>query len=578
MASRSVRRNGYQPNVDLLPVDYHGLEIQGELRSHTENFRLTKEEITQGKRRRRNSTSDSRTSATIQASGPDHRFNDIAIPESGIRDGLNAIKFMPPYPNVQDFTRRSARWDDEEQASVSENEALDISDSSLSDSISDFSDFSDFEPSARFGANALKQNTRSASKVTSTTPVPHTGNKLAKGSTNKGLPIDGIFYKCYAENCNYEHTRRFNFSIHWKRDAKHPGTFDLQKVLQCSRDQAGRITTVPYGSVNPSQQRSLFGMEDNDAMPETSLSTSSSDMETTAPYSKKSKALTTESRTTTRTASRAAAFTDQQTTQQDLNSPSQDLSAPDNQSSSARIYSSLECQIFRKLTDVPKDFPAHITPLISHGPLDTGSTNMKDCRFFCPECDKCFTQTHNVASHFSSNHGKKYSKNDRARTVFCQVTLTQKWANIDAKPVDDTILPRLQQIRRAGMQTPLSGQQASITVADKAIDKQADAELTTPTNASRERVTRMQAVKKAILAVTSTSSTSLRQPAWDETNEPAEGSGGWRGKRARKSDGNAEEEGMEGGGEEEGSSVQEPAKRRKMTLAEYMALGRGSQA
>ena len=471
MASRNLRRSDDMPSNDLLPINYHGLETKEELRAYTEQFHLAKEEISQGKRRRRNSTNDCRTQATIEASGPDHRFNDIAIEDSGIRDSLNAIKFMPPYPSVQDYTRRSARWDDIEQVSASENEELE--ESILLGSLSDSSNFA---PHARTGAKASKRGTRSHSESTSIKTVPAARQGSTNVSTSKVSTTDGIFYKCYATNCNYQHARRSNFSIHWKRDAKHPGTFDLAKVLQCSQDQAGKITTVPYGNIKSHRQRLSSGTRHEVDIEEASMAASSSDVEDTTPSSGMRKVPFADLQRATRTTSSTVPITNEATTQQESNTAIKEIPDNTSQSSSVHIYSSSECQIYRRLADVPADFPAHTTPLITHGAPDTNSlkTSTTDCRFFCPECDKCFTQTHNVASHFGRHHGKQYSKNDRARTVCCRVTISQNGVNIDAKPLDDTILPRLQQIRQDRNQTVQSQGAANVSTSNVDIQIQKD--------------------------------------------------------------------------------------------------------
>ena len=452
MASRNLRCNEFQLSEELLPVDYHGLETKGELRAHVEQFRATKDEIAQGKRRRRNSTNDCRTRATIQAAGPDRRFDDIEIAESGMREGLSAIRFMPSYPMVQDFTRRSARWgDDIEQLSDSKEEELDNS-----SSLSSISDDSDIVPMARTRANASKQSTAASSKPTPIKTATDARRGSVTASNSKGSTTDSIFYKCYADKCKYQHARRSNFSIHWKRDAKHPGTFDLGKVLQCSQDQAGNITIAPYGNIKTHRQRLSFGTGHQVDVKDTSTSATISDVDASVPNPRKRKAPSSEPQISTRVASTTASVDDEEVTQQDSNSTTKNIPARLTQTSSAQVYSSLECQIFKRLADVPANFPAHLSPLITNGLPDTGSSDMTDCRFFCPGCDKCFTQTHNVASHFSRHHGKKYSKNDRARTICCRVTTSQNGVNIDAKPTDDTILPRLRQIRQDRVQNSSS--------------------------------------------------------------------------------------------------------------------------
>jgi hypothetical protein len=465
MASRGFRSNEDQLSEELLPIDYHGLETEGKLRDHTEQFRIAKKEIVQGKRRRRNSTSDSRNLATIRAAGPDDRFEDIAIADSGLRDGLAATRFMPSYPNVQDYTRRSARWGDLEQASTSEEN--EVQDSSALDSLSDDEDF---PIKTRRAAKGLKQTSPSDLKSTTMKTITDATRGSAGESTSKAPTTDGIFYRCYATGCNYEHARRGNFSIHWKRDAKHPGTFELKKVLQCTRDHNGNITTTPYGNISTHRQRLSLAIGHEVRLEEKSISASSSDVEVAAPESNKIKTPAAGSRKSTRTASTAGPVTNQETARQDHSATTQEFPAQTSQTSSMRNYSSLECKIFKKLVDVPEEFPTDLTPLITHGVPDSTA----DYRFFCPECEKCFTQTHNVASHFTRHHGGKYSKNDRARTVFCRVTIS------NLKPIDDTILPRLKQIRQQRTQAVLSQAAASISarVADFHTQEEAPLDLT----------------------------------------------------------------------------------------------------
>ena len=240
-------------------------------------------------------------------------------------------------------------------------------------------------------------------------------------------------------------------------------------MLQCTRDQAGKITTVPYGNINMHRQRMSSGTGHEGSAKQTSVSTSSSDVEAAVPESRKRKAPAADSHVLTRTTSTAFSTSDNEITCQDSAPTNKDLIVQASATSSARIYSSLECQMFKRLTDVPATFPPNVSPLITHGTPDTGSQDLKDCRFFCPECEKCFTQTHNVASHFSRNHGRQYSKNERARTVFCRVTVS------DAKPVDDTVLPRLNQIRRQRAQTAQSQEAANISPSNASILTQTDA-------------------------------------------------------------------------------------------------------
>ena len=470
MASGGVRSNEFQANEELLPLNYHGLEIESKLKAHVEQFRVAKEEIATGKRRRRNSTSDCRLQATIEADGPDSRFNDIKIEESGLRDGLAATRFMPFYPNVQDFTRRSSRWEDLEQASALEDDKFQSS-SSL-DSLSD----SDFPIKSRKNVNAAKQSTPPDSESTNMKTLPTTRRASVKATTGNGSTTNGIFYRCYAPGCKYQHARRSNFSIHWKRDAKHSGIFDLSKVLQCTRDQHGKITTTPYGNIKTHRQRLSLGTKDEVPVEEKHLCASSSEADDVVPMSRKRKAMSADSQKATRGASITGLGAEKEAKQQDSDSTSKELSAQSTQISSAHTYNSLECQIFRRLADVPTDFPAHLTPLITHGAPDSEpfKTSTTDIRFFCPECDKCFTQTHNVASHFSRHHGKQYSKNDRARTVCCRVTVSQNGVNIDAKPVDDTVLPRLQKIRLDRVQAPSSGESRNISASNTGIRSRKD--------------------------------------------------------------------------------------------------------
>jgi hypothetical protein len=442
-----------------MPIDDHGLNSTQQLRAHAEQFQKVKTDIERGKRRRRNSDSDPRSIIAIRAAGPDGRFDEIAIEDSGIRDGLAATFSMPAFPYVQDFDRstrwvaKSTRWVVEKPPSVSQE------DSELSSSVEVSSE--EFSPTlipvkrsvASKGRKVVKTKARLPQKPASTAP------KSFKSLTSAKAPTASVTYKCYAKGCKYTHARRGNFSIHWKRDAKHKGSFKLGHILQCSLDiKTGKITTIPYGQVKtyrpkPSLERST-GLTDDTSEEDIKAKTPTAKAdEGERPIRKRKAAADEESSCEEaprkiRTRSSTVLATDTKISLQGPDSPTSDFQINSARANDPRPYTALECKIFKRPKDVPANFPADLTPLISHGvsKSDQASTQESDLRYFCPQCHKCWTQAHNVASHFLKTHGKKYNENDRARTIVCCTPVSKSRANIDAKPVDATILPRLVQL------------------------------------------------------------------------------------------------------------------------------------
>jgi hypothetical protein len=674
-----------------MPIDDHGLNSTQQLRAHAEQFQKVKTDIERGKRRRRNSDSDPRSIIAIRAAGPDGRFDEVAIEDSGIRDGLAATFSMPAFPYVQDFDRstrwvaKSTRWVVEKPPSVSQE------DSELSSSVEVSSE--EFSPTpipvkrsvASKGRKVVKTKARLPQKPASTAP------KSFKSLTSAKAPTASVTYKCYAKGCKYTHARRGNFSIHWKRDAKHKGSFKLGHILQCSLDiKTGKITTIPYGQVKtyrprPSLERST-GLTDDTSEEDIKAKTPTAKAdEGERPIRKRKAAADEESsceeaprkiRTRSSTVlapdtkislqgpdspTSAVSASEMKKTLQGSGSPASDVSASDTETSSQepdspasdfqinsarandpRPYTALECKIFKRPKDVPANFPADLTPLISHGvsKSDQASTQESDLRYFCPQCHKCWTQAHNVASHFLKTHGKKYNENDRARTIVCCTPVSKSRANIDAKPVDATILPRLVQLnderaraKLAKAEMKKSGSGADRSEQDdtalsssgkeivstrsrrKTSGRAVPEQLQPATRGTKpvvreseeqlgqrsERVQRMYAVRNGILtrtgaltvtdepeketAIASKPHTHTRQPSWEglpniETQK--------RTLSMYLKDYDDEEDagGAEvgsgqvlRGGEDAGGAVVEetPAKRKKMTLGEYTAMKKGAK-
>jgi hypothetical protein len=239
-------------------------------------------------------------------------------------------------------------------------------------------------------------------------------------STSGDPKADEVVYRCYAKGCKYQHVRRGNFSIHWKRDAKHAGTFDLKKVLHCRQGNFnGKITTIPYGQVKFYSQRQSSGPRDD-------ISATATDKPSPGLSKKRKAPAHAELPRRTRTCSTIVLSPNSETHLQGLDPTTDD--APTNlaRANDPRLYSTLECQIFKSLKEVPANFPIHLAPLILHGGPHSNSSRKatSDRRYFCPECQKCFTQTNNVASHFSRAHGRKYSQSDRDHTVCCRATVS----------------------------------------------------------------------------------------------------------------------------------------------------------
>lgn len=452
-----MRSQQYLSSEAFLPIHHHGLNTTDELRAHAEQFKRAKTEISLGKRRRRNSSSDTRDLIRIKADGPDRRFDDVEIPNSGIRDGLAAAFFMPPFPNVQNFTRRSARWGTDETLATSQHD--DSANSSSRDST-----YKDASTATNSKIRVVASKRRKKAKPKSRLPreSASTSPMASTDSVSMNLSTESVTYKCYANGCNYTHFRRGNFSIHWKRDAKHKGTFDLGKVIYRIQDkESGKITTIPYGEVKTYRnvhrgQKDTGPAADNTSNDEASATAFTPKVEESSLHSVKRKASArVEAPRKRQTRSSAFSTPDPELPSQRTETSTGDSQVSDSQinltrASDPRPYSSLECKIFKRLKDVPANFSPDLTPLISHdGPLyDNSYTRGNDSRYFCPQCQKCFTQTHNVASHFSRVHGKQYSKNDRDRTIICRTTVSQSRVNIDAKPIDGTVLPRLVQIQQ----------------------------------------------------------------------------------------------------------------------------------
>jgi hypothetical protein len=232
--------------------------------------------------------------------------------------------------------------------------------------------------------------------------------------------------------------------------------------MHCTRDQHGNMTTIPHGQTKSCRRKKSSGPTSGGSPNAFGAKMPRFDDEAIARESEKSKTQAEEEVNTKVPINIPMAPIGngelfQQRDDETIDTFQIDAARTSDRPIASRVYSSLECRIFKCLKEVPPDFPAtpaHLTPLVTHGGPDARSPNAptSDCRYFCPECFRYFTQTHNVARNVFRTHRKQYIQNNRDRTICCRVHVSESRANVDPKPINATIFPRLEQIRQGRAQ------------------------------------------------------------------------------------------------------------------------------
>jgi hypothetical protein len=242
--------------VQLLPVNDHGLSTHREVKAHAEELPALQLDIKCGKRGRTNSVhGDDRTQADIEALGPDQRFGDFDLPESSMRGGAGATSFLPPFETVQDYFVPRPRWYEATEFDLRDPEdRLPVPEDHVQVSMYAPSETEAPAPKPKKRKRVLSgyESNEDAKRPKVAKPFQPTAPTSSKATATKqttSIDFDKqpIYYQCKFEGCEHKRLDRTHFSMHWKRDAKHEGIYDMANILKCVRDKDGDVTKTPYG-------------------------------------------------------------------------------------------------------------------------------------------------------------------------------------------------------------------------------------------------------------------------------------------------------------------------------------------